>query len=319
MSYVYYPGCSLGSTGKAYDESTRFVFKALGQGLDELEDWNCCGATAYMAVSEVQAVALSARNLALAEKQQGRSKDGGQEVQLMAPCAACYLGLVKAQHMLGESEDVFHKVTKGLREANLHYAGNVKVRHPLEVLTRDIGTDKIAKAVKNSLKGLRIATYYGCQLVRPYANFDDRNDPKTMDEILRAAGAEIVEWPLKTRCCGASLTGTIQEVGLRLSFILLKEAKKRKAHMIATACPLCQFNLECFQPKMQSWYQEDVSIPVAYFTQILGHALGGSRKELGLRRLFVPLAPAFEAAKAASTPAAKAPAAPPAKAAAGAK
>lgn len=291
MKYIYYPGCSLNSTGKAYDESTRFVLRALGVELEELDDWNCCGATAYMAVSEMQAVTLSGRNLAIAERQ----APGQGRAQILAPCAACYLGLVKAQHYLEESEEVFAKVNRGLAAAGLRYSGRVDIRHPLEVLARDVGVEKIAKAVRRPLKGLRVATYYGCQLVRPYAIFDDQYNPTTMDEILKAAGAEIVDWPLRTRCCGASLTGTIQNVGLRLSYILLKEAKRRKAQVIATACPLCQFNLECFQPTMHRWYGEDVTMPVAYFTQILGIALGGTSKELGLQRLFVRLEPALEA------------------------
>ncbi len=303
MKYVYYPGCSLNSTGKAYDESTRFVFRALGVEIEELEDWNCCGATAYMAVSEMQAVTLIGRNHAIAEKQ----APGGSRAQVLAPCAACYLGLLKAQHLIEESEEVFAKVNRGLSAAGLRYSGRVDVRHPLEVLARDVGVEKIAKAVQRPLKGLRVAAYYGCQLVRPYATFDDQYNPTTMDEILKAAGAEIVEWPLRTRCCGASLTGTIQNVGLRLSYILLKEARRRKAQVIATACPLCQFNLECFQPMMRRWYGEDVSIPVAYFTQILGIALGGTAKELGLHRLFVRLEPVL-AASAPAAPA-KAPAA----------
>jgi heterodisulfide reductase subunit B len=291
MSYLYYPGCSLGSTGKAYDESGRFVFQALGAPLEELEDWNCCGATAYMAVSELQAVAISARNLALAERQRA----GKGPVDVVAPCAACYLGLAKAQHYLAESEEVSEVVHNGLKAAGLGYQGRVRVRHPLDVLVNDVGIEKIKSETKRPLKGVRVACYYGCQIVRPYATFDDQFDPRTMDEILRAAGAEIVDWPLKTRCCGASLTGTIQDVGLRLSFVLLKEAKRRDATVIATACPLCQFNLECFQPKMRSWYGEDASIPVAYFTQLLGIALGGDRKALGLGRLMVPLEPALKA------------------------
>lgn len=295
MKYIYYPGCSLNSTGKAYDESTRFVFRALGAELEELQDWNCCGATAYMAVSEMQAMALSGRNLAIAERQAG-----GGKAQVLAPCAACYLGLVKAQHYLEESEDVFLKVNRGLQSAGLRYSGRADVRHPLEVLVKDIGIEKIAKSVRKPLKGLRIAAYYGCQLVRPYANFDDQHNPTTMDEILKAAGAQIVDWPLKTRCCGASLTGTIQDVGLRLSYVLLKEARRRKAQVVATACPLCQFNLECFQPTMARRYGEDVTLPVAYFTQILGIALGGSAKDLGLGRLFVPLEPALAAGEPAA-------------------
>jgi heterodisulfide reductase subunit B len=301
MNYLYYPGCSLSTSGRAYDESTRYVFGSLGIPMPELEDWNCCGATAYMSVSELQAVALSARNLAIAEKQSGGGGKGKRgpdaPVQVMAPCAACYLGLVKAQHFMDESQEVLRKVRGALDSAGLSYEGRVEVRHPLDVLANDVGFDRIKQAVTRPLEGLRVACYYGCQIVRPYASFDDQYDPTSMDALMKTVGAETVNWPLKTRCCGASLTGTHEEVGLRLSYILLKDAKRRKADVIATACPLCQFNLECLQPKMRHAYGEDVTLPVAYFTQLLGVALGGSKKELGLGRLFVPLEPALTRGK----------------------
>lgn len=306
MNYLYYPGCSLGTSGRAYDESTRYVFRALGIPIPELEDWNCCGATAYMSVSELQAVALSARNLAIAERQAGvggasRAKGAPAEAaQVVAPCAACYLGLVKAQHLMEESEDVLRKVRGALGAAGLGYQGRVQVRHPLDVFANDLGFEKVKEAVVRPLKGLRVACYYGCQIVRPYASFDDQFNPTSMDALMQTLGAETVSWPLKTRCCGGALTGTNEEVGLRLSYILLKEAKRRKADVIATACPLCQFNLECLQPKMRHAYGEDVSLPVAYFTQLLGVALGGKKKELGLGRLFVPLEPVLAGLKPAA-------------------
>ena len=136
---------------------------------------------------------------------------------------------------------------------------------------------------------MKVACYYGCQIVRPYATFDDQYHPMTMDQILIAMGAETIDWPLKTRCCGGTLTGTIEDVGLRLNYILLREAKRRGADIIATACPLCQFNLECNQDKIGRHNHDDVSLPVAYFTQLMGLALGLPEKPLGLHRLFVPV------------------------------
>ena len=290
MSYLYYPGCSLKSTGRAYEESMLATFTALGSPLKELTDWNCCGATSYMSVSELKAFALCARNFALAEHQ---SKAEGA-AELVVPCAACYLGLNKAKRYLNEYPELCATVNKALEAAGLRYRNHSRIRHPLDVLVNDIGADKIASRVTRPLNGLRVACYYGCQLVRPYADFDDQHEPATMDHLMKSLGAETVNWPLKTRCCGGSLTGTVQEVGLRLSYILLKEAKKRGCDVIATACPLCQFNLECYQSKISGLYGEEVSVPVAYFTQIIGMALGISQKELGLQRLFVPLAPLRE-------------------------
>jgi len=284
MRYLYYPGCSLKSTGKAYEESLLAVTGALGITLDELEDWNCCGATSYMSIDEKKAFALAARNLALAEE---TAKVG--DVQLLAPCAACYLVLNKTQHILDERPALKQQILGALHEVELEYTGRVQVRHPLDVFVNDYGLDAIKAAVKKPLAGMKVACYYGCQIVRPYSTFDDQYNPMTMDNILQAMGAEVIDWPLKTRCCGGSLTGTIDEVGLRLNYILLHEAERRGANVIATACPLCQFNLECYQDKIGKQRHERIELPAAYFTQLMGLALGLSEKHLGLQRLFVPL------------------------------
>jgi heterodisulfide reductase subunit B2 len=281
MTYLYYPGCSLKGTGRAYEESALQVFKALNIQYQELDDWNCCGATAYMAISELQAFALSARNLAIAEKAMSGTVD------IIAPCAACYLVLNKTVNYLRDFEDIGQKIHSALAAAGLKYEGRVRIRHPLDVLVNDIGIDKIAARVSKPLKEYKVASYYGCQIVRPYATFDDQHDPQTMDQIMKALGAEVIDWPLKTRCCGGSLTGTIQDVGGRLGFILLKEAKRRGANVISTACPLCQFNLECYQDSMKSAFNEDVSLASVYFTQLMGLAFGIDGKELGMGRIFV--------------------------------
>jgi len=286
MHYQYFPGCSLKSTGRPYEESLLAVLRALEVPVREIEDWNCCGATAYMAVDEVQAFALAARNLALAEK----APDGanGKPAQILAPCAACYLVLLKTQRYLSEHPDLHRKVTAGLQAVKLSYEGRVQVRHPLDVLVNDVGTDRIAKRVTQPLEGMKVACYYGCQVVRPFAAFDSMHNPTTMDRVVKALGAVPVDWPLKTRCCGGTLTGTIPDTGLRLNRILLKEAKRRGADMLITVCPLCQFNLECYQDQIASKFQESVAIPVVYLTQLMGMAFGLSDRDLGIQRLFVP-------------------------------
>ncbi len=285
MRYLYYPGCSLKSTGRAYEESLLAVFEHLGTPLYELRDWNCCGATAYMSIDELKAFALAARNLALAERQNA----GEETVGLVAPCSACYLVLNKAQRSIEEYAEIGRKVSAALQTANLQYEGRVRVRHPLHVLVNDIGLEPISQHVKRPLNGLRVACYYGCQIVRPYANSDDPHTPMTMDRLMQALGAETIDWPLKTRCCGGSLTGTIPEVGLRLNYIVLREALKRGAEVVATACPLCQFNLECYQDKISRQFKEHLEIPVVYFTQLLGLALGIPERRLGMHRLLVPM------------------------------
>lgn len=285
MNYLYYPGCSSASTGKPYEESVLSVLKALEIPITELEDWNCCGATAYMSVSQLKAYALCARNFALAERQ---SESTGT-VDLLVPCAACYLGLNKAQRYLKEYPDIRAKVNEALHAAGLNYEGRIRVRHPLDIMVNDIGLEKIASHVTRPLHGFRVACYYGCQIIRPYADFDDQQNPSSMEKIIKVLGADVVEWPLKTRCCGGSLTGTVQDLGLRLSSILLNEAIRRGSTLVATACPLCQFNLECHQSKMSRRFGQAIRIPVAFFTQLMGLAFGLSRRELGLQRLFVPV------------------------------
>jgi heterodisulfide reductase subunit B len=275
--YLYYPGCSLRGTGKAYEESLLAVFKALGVELEELEDWNCCGATAYMSIDEMDAFALAGRNLALAE---------GKKLDLLAPCNACYLVLNKAQRYISEYPKVAKLLEHGFKAAGLTYHGTTKIRHPLDILINDIGVDEIKARIKRPLAGLKVAPYYGCQIVRPYATFDLMYYPVSMDKLLRAVGAEIVDYPLKTRCCGGSQKGTLPEVGLSLIHILLKEAGRRGAQVISTICPLCQFNLDAFQDEASKKYGE-VSMPVVYFTQLLGLAFGFSAKELGLERNIV--------------------------------
>jgi len=280
MKYSYFPGCSLKGTGRAYEESLLPVFQALGVELEELDDWNCCGATAYMAVDEIKACVLASRNLALAEK------TGHKE--MVAPCAACYLVMNKTQHYLQDSAPVRGVVQNALKQANLTYSGSTLVRHPLEVFVNAVGIDAIKKRVKNPLKGLKVAPYYGCQIVRPYATFDDQHNPTTMDRVLEAIGCTVTPWPLKTRCCGASLTGTLPEPGLLCTYVLLKEAIKRGADVIATACPLCQFNLDSYHDKIEAKWGAS-RIPTVFFTQLMGLAFGLSEKQVGLNRLAVPM------------------------------
>jgi heterodisulfide reductase subunit B2 len=281
MKYLYFPGCSLRSTGRAYEESLLAVLQALEIPIEELEDWNCCGATSYVSIDETDAFALAARNLALAELQ-----CPNETVNLIAPCSACFLVLMKTERYLEDYPDVSKKINASLDKAQLHYHGRVDVRHPLDVFVNDYGLENIKKHVKIPLKGLKVANYYGCQMVRPFKTFDHSHYPTTMDRLVQALGAEPVEWPLKTRCCGGSLTGTIQEAGLRLNRLLLKEAQKRDADIMLTCCPLCQHNLECYQGRINRMYDEEVDIPVAFFTQLMGVALGLSEKDLGMQRLF---------------------------------
>lgn len=280
MEYLYYPGCSLQTAGKAYDESLRAVFRALGVALSELEDWNCCGATMYMSMNETTSLAISARNLALAERNGRR--------ELIAPCSACYTVLLKTNRFLRESPELKDKVDCILGETGVKYGLSVAVRHPLDVLVNEIGLETIAGAAQRSLAGLVFAPYYGCQIVRPERGFDHREFPETMDRLFERLGAGTAYFPLKTRCCGGMLMTTFPEVCLGLVKELLECAAENQAQCILTTCPMCQVNLEVYQQRVNKAFHTSYQMPVLYFTQLLGLALGCTEQELGLQRNLVP-------------------------------
>ncbi len=273
MEYTYYPGCSLTKTSKPYDLSTRAVFRALGLGLHELEDWNCCGATVYMSVKETVSFSISARNLALAEK---------MKRDVVAPCSACYLVLNKTNRFLRELPDLNAKVNDALSAAGLYYGGTVRVRHPLEVLINDLGIEGVAAKARRSLKGLKIAEYYGCQIVRPQRGFDDMEFPQTMDRLFEALGAENVYFPLKVRCCGGMLMTTANDVAMKLCHDLIACAQGNGADCIVTTCPLCQMNLAAYQDQLSAKFGEDLHMPILWFTELLGLALGLDVRTVGL-------------------------------------
>jgi len=273
--YLYYPGCSLHSTSKSYDESSRAVCQALGAKLVELEDWNCCGATAYMGIKELTAFTVSARNLALAEKT-------GKEI--IAPCSGCYVGLNKTNNYLKEFPDVGKKVNAALSEGGLQYNGTVKVRHLLDVFTKDIGYEKVKQFVVKPLEGLKVGCYYGCQIVRPRNEIDDPECPETMEALLKACGAAPVDFAMKAFCCGGSLMGTEETIGLRLVKNLLHSAFRSGIKILVTPCPLCQLNVDAYQKRAGKKYGMEFNIPILYFTQLIGLALGIEPKKLGIGR-----------------------------------
>jgi len=281
MEYLYYPGCSLESSARAYDESLKAVFRALGIQLTELSDWNCCGATMYMSVDETTSLAVSARNLALAEQTGKR--------ELIAPCSACYTVLLKTNRFLRDSAELKEKVDRILGEVDLRYDLNVAVRHPLDVLVNDVGIEVVAQAATRRLEGLAFAPYYGCQIVRPERGFDDREFPVTMDRLFERLGAQSAYFPLKTRCCGGMLMTTFPEVCLQLVKDLLECAVENGAHCIVTTCPMCQMNVEAYQKRVNKRFATSYQVPVLFFTQLLGYALGCSEQELGLPRNLIPL------------------------------
>jgi len=273
MSYLYYPGCSLTGTAKEYDLATRAVMDAMGVPLTELDEWTCCGASAAEACSDLLALALPAINLAIAEKM-----DRTQDV--LVPCSACYLNLKKANEALRQDTKTRARVNTVLAEKDLTLEGTVGVRHLLDVLATDLGAEAIRAQVKVDLSHLTIAPYYGCQCLRPYPVFDDPEEPRSMEPLIRATGARIHPWQMGAKCCGASHMNTKMEVALELVHAILQAA--RGADAIVTVCPMCQMNLEAYQNKIARRYGDVAEMSILYLPQLLGMAFGLSDETLGL-------------------------------------
>ena len=281
MKVAYYPGCSLHATARAYDESIRSIAGLMDLTLEEIDDWNCCGATAYMNVNEILSFSLSARNLALAAK---------TGLPVVSPCSACYTNLRKTEKYLAEMPDIKRKVDEALAAGGLRYDGGVVSKHLLQVVVEDVGLDKVRALVKRPLAGLKVAPYYGCQIARPFAIEESVDNPVMLDRLLEALGAVAVPYAMKTVCCGGSLMGTREEVALRLCRNLLLCAQQQKADCIAVTCPLCQMNVDTYQGRVNEAYGTSFHIPVVYFTQLMGVAFGIGAEDLGLQRGTVPAA-----------------------------
>ncbi len=283
MKYAFYPGCSLEFSAVAYGKSIFATAKALGIDLVEVDDWNCCGATEYWTTEKMAALAVIARNLALVDP----SADG-----LTAPCAACYLNLRKADKLMVEHPALAAKVNDALGAGGLSYTpGRLRIMHLLELLFSDVGEEKIRAMVKRPLKGLRVAPYYGCQVVRPYADFDNPEYPVKLDEMLGWIGAEVVDYPVKAHCCGGHLTLISEDQAFELIRRLLQNAADYKTDVIACMCPMCQLNLDAYQGKVNGHFGTDFNLPSLYFTQLLGLAFGLPEEELGIGKEIVAAQP----------------------------
>lgn len=290
MKYGYYPGCSLEKNAIAYHHSTLAVTKPFGVELVEIDDWNCCGTSEYITIDLYAAYALIARNLALAANQ----PEVGN--QLVAPCSLCYLNLSKTESYLTQSPELKSKIDIALDAGHLSYEpGNMTIRHILDVVVSDIGFEAIEEKVINPLKGLRVAPYYGCLIVRPGfdTKLDDPEYPVSMDKLMRVLGAQVVDFPLKAHCCGGHMTQISEEVALELIRRLLKNADDYEADVIATICPMCQLNLDAYQMDVNKHFKTDYNIPILYFTQLIGLAIGIPAEELGIGKEFVDARPAL--------------------------
>ncbi|MBQ9931361.1 MAG: CoB--CoM heterodisulfide reductase iron-sulfur subunit B family protein [Firmicutes bacterium] len=276
MDYAYFPGCSLESTGIEFHMSTKAVAKELGINLIEIPDWNCCGASTAHARGHWISLALPARNMAIAE-------ESGLDVAI--PCAACYARCKKAEVEAAKSAETREKIKEIIGRP---YEGKSKARNLTDILYNDLGPKAIAEKMVKPLKGLKVLTYYGCLMVRPpELACDDIEDPISLDEIMKALGAEIIPWGFKTECCGGCLTACSPEVGLDMVKKIMDAAKKSGADCIVTACPMCHSNLDMRQDQLAKKVGA-YDMPVYFITEMIGLSMGMDPKELGIDRHFVP-------------------------------
>jgi heterodisulfide reductase subunit B len=277
MKYSYYPGCSLHTTAKEFDISTRVVMSELGIELEELKDWSCCGGSVAAGISHDVGMALAGRNVALAQK---------QNLDLLASCSGCYNKSARAAKALKDPTEK-DKIMAIMSEMGIWVSDyNIRVRNVVDVLVNDVD---IASRVKKPLTGLKVACYYGCLLTRPQdiTGWDSPVFPMSMDKLAQTCGAEVVDFRSKTKCCGGPILVSQQEVAFELTKKLLDEAKSLGADCIVLACPLCDTNLELRQSDIEKKYNVSYNLPILYITEIIGLALGIKPGKLGMNKHIV--------------------------------
>jgi heterodisulfide reductase subunit B2 len=282
---AYYPGCALEGSGGPYDKSTRVLVKALGLEMENLRDYNCCGAMEVKNIHPMLQTYLSARNLAIASEQMGLDA-------VMAPCNGCYHNLKKAEYETATSAKAMQTVQDLAKKADDPvYNGDVRTLHLLEWLMEELGPEGIKQKITKSLNGIRIANYYGCMYTRPRQIFPEKDQgpgsessykPHFMDDLLGAAGAVNVDFPLKTACCGGAHTLSDSDTSTQLVLNILQAAEDSGAEVIATECPTCHSGLEMHQVRAETEFGIKTSVKVLYFTQLLGLAMGLSPRRLGI-------------------------------------
>ncbi len=282
MTIPYYPGCTLSTKARGYDRSGRAVMAALGMELEELPDWQCCGATFPLSIDNSMALIAPTRVLYQAEQ-------AGERVAAL--CAICYHVLKRTQTALQRDPAMLERINWFTEQ---EYRGQVRVVHLLELLRDDLGWEALAQRVTRPLTGLRVAPYYGCLLLRPYdeIGMDNPEAPTILHDLLRALGAEPVDFPYNVECCGSYLTVQDPQVSAAMSRDIVASAREHGAQVIATACPLCQFNLD-YPQRATPGGSSGNEIPVLYFTQLLAVALGLPEADWGLEGFYVDPRPAL--------------------------
>ncbi len=280
MRYSIYPGCTMEGPALFFLKATEAVAEALGMHLDEIPDWNCCGASEVAGVvGEFTQQVMTARNLAIAEAK-------GQDV--LVACSSCYMNMGLTNKHFKDDPHFAQMANEALAAGGLKYNGTLKVRQIVDILVNDIGLDKIKARVKKPLTGLKVAGYVGCQTVRALPwEYDDPERPVLLDQLIEALGATAVPFPMKARCCGSSHAIAQTEIVLDHSKEIIESAAANGASMLVTNCPMCQMNLDAFRGMINQAHKTNLTLPILFFTQLMAIAFDLPPAVAGLKHCVV--------------------------------
>lgn len=267
MKISYFPGCTLKTTARSFEDSALASLKVLGVDLVELPRWNCCGTVYSLATDDLMHHLAPVRNL-IRVKEEGATR-------VVTLCSMCYNTLKQANELVKADSEKLEKINQFMYREEVNYDGSVDVSHLIEVLRDEVGWEALKNKVTRPLEGMRVAPYYGCLLVRPSGvALDDAEQPHLLEELLEALGAEVIDYPYKTECCGSYHTVTNVGLVMERTHTILTSASQCGADAIVLSCPLCDFNLDSRQKQVEEKFSGFERIPVFYLSQLLSVALG---------------------------------------------
>lgn len=280
MKYSYFPGCVAEDTCKELDKSMGLITNKLGIEILKIDDATCCGAGYVQQYNRMLSLFLNGRTFALAEKM-------GTDT-IITVCSLCQLALAKDNSELKNNTESLKKTNDLLSKIDLHYSGDLEVKHFLQVMVEDYGHDRLLSKVQKPLS-INIAPFYGCQLLRPpeLHKFDDSENPKSLDDLIKVLGGKPVDFYGKTKCCGFHVLMVNEDITLKMCGDHLQEAKSNGADCVVTCCPCCHLVLDMYQPRMEKKFGIRLKLPVLHLPQLIGLTLGFGPKELGLNKHIV--------------------------------
>ena len=275
MKYSLFLGCTIPARSRNYELSARAIALRLGLEFIDIEEFSCCGFP-LEASDKIGAILLAARNLCLAEE---------KELDICALCSACASMLTKTAFQLNNNQNLREQINKELSKIGKEYKGTINIRHFARILLEDIGLERIKEEIKRDLKGLKVATHYGCHYLKPsyiYEGFDDPQYPLTLELILEAVGVTNIQYRRKKDCCGGPVLLSDEAVALTVAQEKLKYIKEAGTDCMNLVCPFCSLMFDANQKGIETKFESEFNIPVLYLPQIVGLAMGFGRKELGL-------------------------------------